>query len=133
MERRKTMILCDTNIFIEFYKNNPAIINELRKIGVGKISISIITKAELYYGAIHKAELLKIQKHLSLLHDFPIDSQVSIQFIQLMERYSLSHKLTIPDALIAATALVNNLNLYTLNIKDFRFIEGINLYPNPPK
>jgi tRNA(fMet)-specific endonuclease VapC len=130
MERKQAMILCDTNILIEFYKNNPAIVSELRKIGVEKISISIITKAELYYGAINKAELLKIQKHLNLLHDFPIDNQVSIQFIQLMERYSLSHKLTIPDALIAATALVNNLNLYTLNIKDFRFIEGINLYPN---
>jgi tRNA(fMet)-specific endonuclease VapC len=87
---------------------------------------------ERYYGAIDKAELLKIQKHLSLLHNFPIDNQVSIQFIQLMERYSLSHKLTIPDALIAATALVNNVNLYTFNIKDFRFIEGINLHIHTP-
>jgi tRNA(fMet)-specific endonuclease VapC len=132
MERRKTMILCDTNILIEFYKNNPKIVNELRQIGAERLAISIITQAELYYGAINKAELLKIQKHLNLLHNFPISNQVSTQFIQLMERYSLSHKLTIPDALIAATALVNNLNLYTLNIKDFRFIEGINLYPNTP-
>jgi tRNA(fMet)-specific endonuclease VapC len=132
MERRKTMILCDTNILIEFYKNNPKIVNELRQIGAKRLAISIITQAELYYGAINKAELLKIQKHLNLLHNFPINNQVSTQFIQLMERYSLSHKLTIPDALIAATALVNNLNLYTLNIKDFRFIEGINLYPNTP-
>lgn len=126
------MILCDTNILIEFYKNNPKIVNELRQIGAERLAISIITQAELYYGAINKAELLKIQKHLNLLHNFPISNQVSTQFIQLMERYSLSHKLTIPDALIAATALVNNLNLYTLNIKDFRFIEGINLYPNTP-
>jgi tRNA(fMet)-specific endonuclease VapC len=132
MERRKTMILCDTNILIEFYKNNPKIVNELRQIGAERLAISIITQAELYYGAINKAELLKIQKHLNLLHNFPISNQVSTQFIELMERYSLSHKLTIPDALIAATALVNNLNLYTLNIKDFRFIEGINLYPNTP-
>jgi tRNA(fMet)-specific endonuclease VapC len=132
MERRKTMILCDTNILIEFYKNNPKIVNKLRQIGAERLAISIITQAELYYGAINKAELLKIQKHLNLLHNFPISNQVSTQFIQLMERYSLSHKLTIPDALIAATALVNNLNLYTLNIKDFRFIEGINLYPNTP-
>jgi predicted nucleic acid-binding protein len=45
-----------------------------------------------------------------------------------METYSLSHKLSIPDALIASTALVYNLDLYTLNLKDFRFIEGLNLY-----
>jgi tRNA(fMet)-specific endonuclease VapC len=45
-----------------------------------------------------------------------------------MENYSLSHKLAIPDALIAATALSHDMSLYTLNLKDFRFIEGINLY-----
>jgi hypothetical protein len=47
-----------------------------------------------------------------------------------MAQYSLSHKLTIPDALIAATALTHNISLYTLNLKDFRFIQGLNIY-NP--
>lgn len=122
------MILCDTNIFIEFYRGNPTIVQELRQIGFAQLAISIIAQAELYYGALNKAELLKIQNHLNLLHNLPIDHQVSSQFIQLMERYSLSHKLAIPDALIAATALVNDLELYTLNSKDFRFIENLKLY-----
>ena len=59
---------------------------------------------------------------------FPVDVVVSTKFIELMETYSLSHKLAIPDALIAFTALVYNLDLYTLNLKDFRFIESLNLY-----
>jgi tRNA(fMet)-specific endonuclease VapC len=122
------MILCDTNIIIEFYKGNPTILQELGRIGVAQLAISVITQAELYYGALNKAELLRIQKHLNLLHNLPIDYQVSSQFIQLMSQYSLSHKLAIPDALIAATALVNDVELYTLNIKDFRFIENIRLY-----
>lgn len=122
------MILCDTNILIEFYKGNSTIIQELGKIGVAQLAISIVTQAELYYGAFNKAELLRIQKHLNLLHNLPIDHQVSSQFIQLMAQYSLSHKLAIPDALIAATALVNDRELYTLNIKDFRFIENLRLY-----
>ena len=45
-----------------------------------------------------------------------------------METYSLSHKLTLPDALIAAIALVHTLELYTLNAKDFQFIADIQLY-----
>lgn len=45
-----------------------------------------------------------------------------------LEAYSLSHKLSLPDALIAATALVHNLELYTLNTKDFRSIFGLQLY-----
>ena len=122
------MILCDTNILIEFYKNNTAIIQELRQIGSQNLAISVITRAELYYGAINKNELKRIQKHLDLLQNIPTDRSISEQFIQLMANYSLSHKLTIPDALIAATALVNDLELYTLNIKDFSFIENLRLY-----
>jgi len=131
MEQRQPMILCDTNILVELYKNNPTVINEMRKIGMNQIAISIITQAELYYGAINKVEFARIQKHLNLINKIPIDEQISAQFIQLMGRYSLSHKLAIPDALIAATALVYDMSLYTLNLKDFRFIEGLNLYVSP--
>jgi predicted nucleic acid-binding protein len=117
------MILCDTNILIEFYKNTPQTIEELRHIGPGQLGISIITQAELYYGALNKAELQKIKAHLALLHQFQIDASISSRFVQLMETYSPSHKLSIPDALIAATALVHNIELYTLNGKDFNLFQ----------
>lgn len=122
------MILCDTNIIIEFYKNNSQIISELHFIGQSNIAISAITNAELYFGALNKAELKKIRKHLSSIRLFPIDISISKKFISLMENYSLSHKLCIPDALIAATALIYSIELYTLNSKDFHFIENIQLY-----
>ena len=122
------MILCDTNILIELYKNNSQVIRELNRIGINKLAISIITQSELYYGAINKTELNKIKKHLTSIRILPIDLDVSNQFIQLMERYSLSHKLNIPDALIASTSLIYQFDLYTLNQKDFNFIEGLNLY-----
>jgi len=82
----------------------------------------------LYFGALNKVELEKIKRHLSGISCIPIDIGISQQFIQLMETYSLSHKLSIPDAIIAATALVHNMKLYTRNIKDFRFIADIQLY-----
>ena len=122
------MILCDTNILIEFYKNTSQTIEELRQIGAGQLAISVITQAELYHGALNKAELQKIKKHLALLHQFPIDASISDTFIQLMETYSLSHKLSIPDALIAATALTHEVELYTLNRKDYQFIPDLKLY-----
>ena len=62
------------------------------------------------------------------MHIVPVDVLVCNKFIELIEIYSLSHKLSIPDALIAATALIHNIDLYTLNLKDFRFIKGLNFY-----
>ncbi len=44
------MILCDTNILVEFYKNNPLVVDELRAIGQRSIAVSVITQAELYFG-----------------------------------------------------------------------------------
>ena len=122
------MILCDTNILIEFYKGKPTVIQTLQHIGSADIAVSVITKAELFYGARDKQELVKIERHLSLCHCYGLDDAISILFIELMSRYSLSHKVSIPDMLIAATAISHELELYTLNSKDFKFIPGLNLY-----
>lgn len=122
------MILCDTNILIEFYKKNPIILQELYDIGQGRLAISPITQAGLYFGTLNKQELGAIKRHLSLIHCYHLNPDISARFLQLIEYYSLSHRLSIPDALIATTTLTHDLPLYTLNIKDFRFIPGIKLY-----
>lgn len=122
------MILCDTNILVEFYKNNAQILEELHRIGQNQLAISSVTQAELYFGAFNKVELKKIKNHLSLLTQFHLNVSISTIFLQLMETYSLSHKLSLPDALIAATALVHDSELYTLNAKDFQFISKIKIY-----
>jgi len=123
------MILCDTNILIEFYKANPTVIQTLQRMGSANIAVSIITKAELFYGARDKQELAKVERHLSVRHCYGLNHAVSAIFIELMSCYSLSHKVSIPDMLIAATAISHDLELYTLNTKDFKFIPELNLYP----
>lgn len=41
---------------------------------------------------------------------------------------------TIPDAIIGATAVIHQLELFTYHLKDFRFIPNIKLYPfNEPE
>lgn len=92
-------------------------------------TISVITQAELFYGAKNGQELLMLERHLSLCHCYPLDAQISSLFAELMKTYALSHRSSIPDMLIAATAIVHDVPLYTLNVKDFRFIADIRLYP----
>jgi tRNA(fMet)-specific endonuclease VapC len=71
------MILCDTNILIEFYKGNPQIVESLRKVGPSNLAISVITAGELFYGAKDKRELNKIRKHHFLLEQISPDEDVS--------------------------------------------------------
>jgi predicted nucleic acid-binding protein len=122
------MILCDTNVIIEVFKKNPAVIQTMDKIGLDRIAVSIVTAMELYYGALNKAELKKIKHHLSSIQIFHIDEGISFTASELIERYAKSHGLQIPDAFIAATSLNRGIQLYTGNKKDFVFIEKISLW-----
>jgi len=45
----KSIIICDTNILIEFYKNNQNIFTELEKIGSRNIALSVVTAGELLF------------------------------------------------------------------------------------
>lgn len=122
------MILCDTDILIEFLKKNEAVIDALREIGQQNLAVSHITVAELYFGALNKAELAKIQRNLRPLQSYPITAGISQRLLLLMQSYALSHKLSLPDALIAATALEHDVALFTMNTKDFGFISGLKLH-----
>jgi tRNA(fMet)-specific endonuclease VapC len=122
------MVLCDTNIFIEVYKDNPSIITALKSIGQVNIAISDVTCAELLYGARNKLELKIIKQDLEKLFILPISSAISAYAVNLIEQYTLSHNLNLPDALIAATAIIHNIELYTINLKDFRFLTDISLF-----
>lgn len=122
------MILCDTNIIIELFKGNTQTIAIIEKLGFNNLSISSITEMELYFGALNKNELNKIKKSIHSLDIIHIDPMISQQSVALIEKYAKSHHLNIPDSIIAATSIVYDIELFTYNIKDFRFIKGIKLY-----
>ena len=122
------MILCDTDVIIEILKGNEKIIKTIESIGLENIAISSITVMELYFGALNKNELDKIKKHLKALNVVHFDNDVSELAVSMIESYSKSHRLQIPDAIIAATALLSELKLLTLNLKDFRYIDGLKLH-----
>ena len=120
-------IVLDTNILIEILKGNQAILQHLEE-GNFLYSISCITVMELYYGAFNKAELFSLKKFIALFEVIEIDKNISNISTELIFEYSKSHNLTIPDSLIASTAINKGRKLYTLNLKDFKYIDGLTLF-----
>ncbi|MDA3893478.1 MAG: hypothetical protein PF517_17580 [Salinivirgaceae bacterium] len=84
MEERE-MILCDTDIPIEFYRNNQGILTTLQEIGQNNIAISVITSGELIYGALNKKELKQIRRNINSLLEFSVNDDISLTFIELHE------------------------------------------------
>ena len=82
---------------------------------------------ELMVGALNKHEVGIIKKAFADFEIIEISESISIKARNLIEKFTKSHGLLIPDALIGATALELDLPLYTANIKDFQFIPDLNL------
>jgi predicted nucleic acid-binding protein len=95
--------------------------------GTNNIALNSIIVMEMLAGARNKIELNSIKKRLNKFQILEINQAIMDDACSLMENFSLSHGLKIPDAIIAATARFHDIPLYTLNNKDFRFIPGINL------
>jgi predicted nucleic acid-binding protein len=52
-----------------------------------------------------------------------LEQPIKIKTADIRKQYNLK----IPDAIIAATALINNLTLITRNTKDFEKVEGLKI------
>ena len=120
------MILIDTNVLIEILKGKQKTIAQMENLDEAP-ALSSVSLMELYYGAFNKSEIKQIDKFASLFELIPISTAISFRATELVRDYSKNHNLDIPDSLIAATAQVNHCKLLTCNIKDFRFIRGLEL------
>lgn len=124
----KKLILVDTNIIIEIYKGNDEIVSAVKNLDFNAICLSHVTVSELYFGARNGKELDFIKKDLRKFQHLSINEEISKLAVDLVLKFSLSHKLTLPDGLIAATAILFDCELLTLNKKDFKYIENLQLY-----
>ena len=119
--------LWDTNIAIYYLQQQfPS--------GAEKFMDDLLKEEQLVISAITEIELLcwktAAQKDLEVLRNFINDALV----IELEQPIKLraadirkAYKIKLPDAIIAATALVYNLTLLSRNISDFGGISGLKI------
>lgn len=119
--------ICDTCVLIDFLKGKENIKNTLKNDMADGLAMSTVTYMELMVGAFNKREISLIKKAFSDFEILEITENISIKARMLIEQWTKSHGLLIPDAIIAATALEFGLPLYTSNISDFKYIPNIKL------
>lgn len=122
------MILCDTNIVIHYFNDHPQTVDAWNAIGKANILLPVITILQLYRGMNNKIELAQMRRKIRYYDIIHLNEAASRQATELLENFKLSHDLQIPDALIGATAITNDLPLFTYNVKDFSFMPGLTLY-----
>ncbi|MXY99367.1 type II toxin-antitoxin system VapC family toxin [Candidatus Poribacteria bacterium] len=82
---------------------------------------------EFIAGCRNKIEMTDLQRFFQICTYLHVTATISQVAFQLMESFYLSHGLTLPDALIAATAIEHDLTLYTRNTRHFRMIPELEI------
>ena len=109
--------LIDTNVVI-YYFNGLTQDEKLHDVITKSFNISVITKIEFlgWVEFLNDADLYSQAKEfISYANVFELDEDIAEQTIALRQRF----KTKTPDAIIAATALINNLTVVTNNSDDF--------------
>jgi hypothetical protein len=114
-------VLTDSDILIEVFRGRSAEIlrrwEELAESG-SMVAYSPVSSAELWHGA-RSADAAALAALFSSLTCVPIDATIGKRAGEYLSRYYASHGMGIGDALIAATASVHGLRLWTRNRKHY--------------
>jgi len=127
-----TTYLLDSNVIIYLVKGILNINNskEIKSAAKNRVQISVITKIEvLGYNPPTKIEEVKNVTFISNSDVISISDEIVEKTIEIRK----AHRIKLPDAIIAATALVENQTLISRNISDFSKIKGLKVVdPFPP-
>ncbi len=119
--------LIDTNILIYFF---DGLLTENQKNNVialfnRSFTISVISKIE-FLGFKEYFDVLKYQKakeFIDIARVYPLSDHLIDRIIEIKQQKNLK----LGDAIIAATAIENNLTLITRNVKDFVKVENLKI------
>jgi predicted nucleic acid-binding protein len=124
--------LIDTNILVLAIRQRQNKWELLRGLVVtgATLSCSVITLGEIYAG-MRPHERVRTEELLSVLDSHPVTVEVARLAGLLKNEWKVKgFTLTLPDMLIAATAIAHGLTLITDNLKDFPMPE-LKIYSLP--
>lgn len=126
-----TKLLVDSSVIIDFLRRKnkqDTLLYKLVEEGCG-LNISLITHTELYAGKSvwqKKTAQKELEELFSGIHILHLDTKISQKAGEIRAKYDTN----LFDAIIAATSITYEIELVTLNVKDFEMIPKIKLYQN---
>lgn len=128
-----TLFLLDTTTVSDYLKRNRLIVSKILKTNPNNIYICAISKYEISYGLHKKPSLIpefskQLKEFYRLTNDLPFTSTIAEIAGEIANNLKIKGQpIGVPDVLIAATAIHNNLTLVTSNKKHFERIESLKI------
>ncbi len=117
-------VLPDTDVLVDFLRGCAQAVAFLNAVS-DRIILSSIVIAELYAGVRGEAEEAVLDDFVALFPVIPVTARVAKIGGLYRRDFSRSHGVGLADAILAATAEVENAELGTLNVKHYPMLEGL--------
>lgn len=118
------LILLDTDVLVDFFRGHSKAVVFVNAHS-DRIILSSIVVAELYAGVKGDKEQAALDNFISLFRVVPVSADIAKIGGLYKRDYGRSHGVGLADAIIAATAGVENAELKTLNIKHYPMLKGL--------
>jgi predicted nucleic acid-binding protein len=114
-------VLIDSDLLIEVARaRDSSILNKWDALSQGSTVLfcSPVTVAELWHGARPQEDRI-LQALFAAVQSIPIDAEIGQRAGVFLRQYARSHGVELGDALIAATACLHDLQLWTRNRRHY--------------
>ncbi|MEO1006365.1 MAG: PIN domain-containing protein [Cyanobacteria bacterium J06638_38] len=125
--------LLDTTTISDILRRNPLVLNQMRKVSPTEVYISSVSQYEIEYGFIKSPNSRRrFEEDLKRLYQeigcIPLTTEIATIAATVASQLKEKGKpIGLPDVLIAATGLAENLVVVTINTKHFERIKSIEL------
>ena len=117
-------VLVDTDVLVDFLRGHPAAVAFVEGHS-DQILLSVVVVAELYEGVKGPAESAALGAFVSLFPIPPVGLSIAEVAGRYRREYGRSHNVGLADAIVAATAEVEQAALRTLNVRHYPMFTGL--------
>ncbi len=118
------MLLLDTDVLIDYLREQGGAVRFVEGLKAA-FAMSVITVAELWAGVRNEPEERTISGLISACKVMEIDEEIARRGGLFRQQFGRSHGVLLPEALIAATSAVRQLELVTLNRRHYPMLDSV--------
>jgi hypothetical protein len=117
-------LLVDTDVLVDYFRGRPEAVDFVRARS-HRIVLSSLVVAELCAGVRGDEEREILDAFVSLFRIVPVSAGIAKAAGLYKREYGRSHGVGLADAVLAATAELEDAELKTLNVKHYPMVKGL--------